>query len=67
MGGRSRGDTAIRHVTRFDTSACRARMAAEIDLKIEEYIDRRQLKRLDRFAELALLQPTWLSPMPGLQ
>lgn len=50
-----RGTSAIRHVTRFDTSACRARMAAEIDLKIEEYIDRRQLKRLDRFAQFGLI------------
>src|SRR5918994_835149 len=49
------GTSAIRHVTRFETSACRARMAAEIDLKIEEYIDRRQLKRLDRFAQFGLI------------
>ena len=50
-----RGTSAIRHMTRFDTSAYRARMAAEIDLKVEDYLDRRQLKRLDRFAQFGLI------------
>jgi 3-oxoacyl-[acyl-carrier-protein] synthase II len=50
-----RAESAIRHVTRFDPSPYRAQMAAEIDLKIDEYLERRQMKRLDRFAQLALI------------
>ena len=50
-----RAESAIRHVTRFDPSPYRSHMAAEIDLKIDEYLDRRQMKRLDRFSQLALV------------
>jgi 3-oxoacyl-[acyl-carrier-protein] synthase II len=50
-----RGESAVRSLTRFDPSPYRAQMAAEADVKIDDYLDRRQRKRLDRFAQFALI------------
>ena len=53
--GVQRGASAVRGLTRFDPSPYRARMAAEVELDVAAYLDRRQLKRLDRFAQFAVI------------
>ena len=53
--GVQRGESAIRSLTRFDPSPYRARMAAEVELNVAAYLDRKQLKRLDRFAQFAAI------------
>jgi 3-oxoacyl-[acyl-carrier-protein] synthase II len=49
------GQSAVRTLQRFDPSPYRAHMAAEVDIQIEDHLDRRQMKRLDRFAQFALI------------
>lgn len=53
--GVQRGESAVRSLTRFDPSPYRARMAAEVELNVADYLDRKQLKRLDRFAQFAVI------------
>ena len=53
--GVQRGESAVRSLTRFDPSPYRARMAAEVTLDVADYLDRKQLKRLDRFAQFAVI------------
>ena len=53
--GVQRGMSAVRRLTRFDPSVYRAQMAAEIDIDVHDYLDRKQSKRLDRFSQLALI------------
>jgi 3-oxoacyl-[acyl-carrier-protein] synthase II len=50
-----RGVSAVRRLTRFDPLSYRAHMAAEVDLDVTDYLDRRRIKRLDRFAQFALI------------
>jgi 3-oxoacyl-[acyl-carrier-protein] synthase II len=50
-----RGVSAVRPLTRCDPAPYRTRMAAEIDIDIQDYLDRKQAKRLDRFAQFALI------------
>jgi 3-oxoacyl-[acyl-carrier-protein] synthase II len=40
---------------RFDPSPYRTHLAAEIDLDVQDYLERKQIKRLDRFAQFALI------------
>ena len=53
--GVQRGESAVRSLTRFDPLPYRARMAAEVELDVAAYLDRKQLKRLDRFAQFAVI------------
>ena len=53
--GVQRGESAVRGLTRFDPSPYRARMAAEVQLNVADYLDRKQSKRLDRFAQFAVI------------
>lgn len=53
--GVQRGESAVRSLTRFDPSPYRAKMAAEVEFNVADYLDRRQLKRLDRFAQFAVI------------
>jgi len=53
--GVQRGESAVRSLTRFDPSPYRARMAAEVDINVADYLDRKQSKRLDRFAQFAVI------------
>src|SRR5262245_31216787 len=50
-----RGKSAVRTLQRFDPSPYRAHMAAEVDICMEDYLERKQLRRLDRFAQFALI------------
>jgi len=49
------GKSGIRRITRFDASALYSQIAGEVDINPEEYIDKRELRRLDRFSQLALI------------
>lgn len=53
--GVQRDVSPVRRLTRFDASPYRSQLAAEIDIDMQDYLDRRQIKRLDRFAQFALI------------
>jgi 3-oxoacyl-[acyl-carrier-protein] synthase II len=49
------GRRGVREISRFDATAFRSRVAAEVDgFDPTDYMDARQAKRLDRFAQFAL-------------
>jgi 3-oxoacyl-[acyl-carrier-protein] synthase II len=50
-----RGKSMVRTLRRFDPAPYRAHMAAEVDICIEDYLERKQIRRLDRFAHFALI------------
>lgn len=50
-----RGKSGVRRVSTFDVSGYRSQMAAEVlDFDPTPYLDRKQLKRLDRYSQFAL-------------
>jgi len=49
------GKSGIRRITQFDASSYPVQIAGEVDINPEAYIDRRELRRLDRFTQLALI------------
>lgn len=47
--------SGIRPITRFDASGFRSRVAAEIpDFRPEDFLDRKQVRRFDRYSQLAV-------------
>jgi 3-oxoacyl-[acyl-carrier-protein] synthase II len=48
------GRSAVRRITRFDTSALRSQIAAEVDFDPAQFIEARALKRLDRYSQFAV-------------
>lgn len=55
-GGVRRGDSAVRTITRFDSTPFRSHMAAEIDgFDPADYFEPRRARRLDRFSQLAVV------------
>jgi 3-oxoacyl-[acyl-carrier-protein] synthase II len=53
--GLRRERSPIRRITRFDPSIWRARLAAEVDdFEVENYIEKKEAKRLDRFGHFAI-------------
>jgi len=45
----------IRRITNFDASDLSVTIAGEVDVNVEDYIERREAKRLDRFVHFALI------------
>ena len=45
----------IRCITNFDASDLSVTIAGEVDVNVEDYIERREAKRLDRFVHFALI------------
>lgn len=53
--GLRRRESAVRRIRRFDASALRSRIAAEVDeFDPSEYMDRTRTRRLDRFAQFSV-------------
>ena len=49
------GRNGIDVITHFDTSDFKVKLAAEVkDFKAENYMDRKQAKRMDRFSQFAI-------------
>jgi 3-oxoacyl-[acyl-carrier-protein] synthase II len=54
-GGVCRGVSAIRTITRFDTTGISSTMAGEIDFDPLDYMNPKRARRLDRFSQFALV------------
>lgn len=50
-----RGTSAIRRISRFDPAPYRCQIAATVDFDIAAHLGHRQRKRLDRFAQFAVI------------
>ncbi len=49
------GRNGIREITNFDASELSVRIAGEVDVAVEDYVERKEAKRVDRFVQLALV------------
>ncbi len=51
------GKSGVRRITRYDPDAYKlpVRIAAETDVEVEAYLDKKEIRRLDRFVQLALI------------
>ncbi len=51
------GKSGVRRITRYDPEAYKlpVKIAAEVDVEVADYLDRRETRRLDRFVQLALI------------
>ena len=51
------GKSGIRRITRYDPDEYQlgVKIAGEVDVNVEEYLDRKEARRLDRFVQLALI------------
>ncbi|MDO8587984.1 MAG: beta-ketoacyl-ACP synthase II [Armatimonadota bacterium] len=61
------GKSAVRRATRFDPSIFRSHCAAEVDgFNAEDYLDPKKAKRLDRFAQFAVVSAILAAADAGL-
>jgi len=62
------GQSAVRHITRFDPSIWRSQIAAEIpDFRPRDHLDARRARRLDRFSALAVVSAHLALENAGLE
>lgn len=63
-----KGRSPVRVIDRFDTSKIRSRVAAQVDqFRPEEYLDRRQIQRMDRFSQFSLVSAAQALADSGLK
>jgi 3-oxoacyl-[acyl-carrier-protein] synthase II len=55
LEGQHEARNGIRTITRFDAADLTVRIAGEVDVDIEAFVDRKEAKRVDRFVQLALV------------
>jgi 3-oxoacyl-[acyl-carrier-protein] synthase II len=55
LEGQQEAKNGIRPITLFDASDLTVKIAGEVDVELRDYIDRKDVKRLDRFVQLALV------------
>ena len=55
LEGQHQARNGIRTITRFDTSDLTVHIAGEVDVDVEAYIERKEVRRLDRFVQYALI------------
>lgn len=63
LGGRS----GVRPLTRFDASSYPTRFAGEVDVEVERFLERKDAKRLDRFAQFAVIAADMALKDSGLE
>lgn len=49
------GKSGIRKITRFDTEPFACKLAGEVDFNPEDYLDRRESRKMDRFTQFAVV------------
>jgi len=55
LQAQQRAANGIRPITLFDASDLSVRIAGEVDVEVEAYLERKEAKRLDRFVHLAII------------
>ncbi|MDF1521676.1 MAG: beta-ketoacyl-ACP synthase II [Trueperaceae bacterium] len=66
LEGQHEARNGIRTITRFDASDLTVRIAGEVDVDIEAYVERKEARRIDRFVQLALVGSTLALEDAGL-
>jgi len=49
------GRNGIRRITHFDPSEFRSQIGGEVDIKVEDYLSPKEIKRMDRFTQLGMI------------
>ncbi|MEF2279750.1 beta-ketoacyl-ACP synthase II [Deinococcus sp. YIM 134068] len=53
--GQRAGRSGIGHITRFDTEGVGSKIAGQVDDDLDEFVDPREARKLDRYVQLALV------------
>jgi 3-oxoacyl-[acyl-carrier-protein] synthase II len=55
LAAQHQAKNGIRKITRFDARELTTQIAGEVDVAVDEYLERKEAKRLDRYVHLALI------------